>query len=202
MLACGCTPTVGLATGFVAFPVLRSPAGSSWAGSCGFSSPLWFSTFAMGSPCGVEASFSSIGTKVWHVSLSLLGCFFVFPLSYVSGHLMRQVCWSVPTCTRTPVVSASPSRRWCVSWWSSLGSNVFGCSWLSPVFFPFRYYGSMSVFIAIPPGLGWSSVLCPRSFRIGFVPLSEVSPCTLQLAAHFPLVIHASASLHVFWPLS
>ena len=51
MLSCGCTPTVGLATGFVAFfPVLRSPAGSGWAGSCGFSSPLWFSTFAMGSP--------------------------------------------------------------------------------------------------------------------------------------------------------
>ena len=51
MLACGCTPTVGLATGFVAFfPVLRSPAGSGWASSCGFSSPLWFSTFTMGSP--------------------------------------------------------------------------------------------------------------------------------------------------------
>ena len=51
MLACGCTPTVGLATGFVAFfPVLRSPVGSDWPGSCGFSSPLWFSTFAMGSP--------------------------------------------------------------------------------------------------------------------------------------------------------
>ena len=48
---CGCAPTVCWAKGFVAFlPVLRSPAGSGYAGSCGFSSPIWFTTFAMGSP--------------------------------------------------------------------------------------------------------------------------------------------------------
>ena len=51
LLSFGGAPTVCLATGFVAFfPVLRSPAGSGCAGSCGFSSPIWFSTFAMGSP--------------------------------------------------------------------------------------------------------------------------------------------------------
>ena len=51
LLSCGGAPTVCLATGFVAFfPVLRSPAGSGCAGSCGFSSPVWFSTFVMGSP--------------------------------------------------------------------------------------------------------------------------------------------------------
>ena len=30
--------------------VLRSPACSGSAGSCGFSSPFWFTTLAMGSP--------------------------------------------------------------------------------------------------------------------------------------------------------
>ena len=39
-----------------------------------------------------------------------LGCFLMFPLSSVSGHLLRQVCWSVPTCPPAPVVSASPCR--------------------------------------------------------------------------------------------
>ena len=48
---CGCVPTVCWAKGFVAFlPVLCSPAVSGYAGSCGFSSPVWFTTFAMGSP--------------------------------------------------------------------------------------------------------------------------------------------------------
>ena len=51
LLSCGGAPTVCLATGLVAFfPVLRSPVGSGWADSCGFYSPIWFSTFAMGSP--------------------------------------------------------------------------------------------------------------------------------------------------------
>ena len=58
---------------YVAFiPVLRSPAGSGGAGSCGFSSSFWFSTFAMGSPQRGRGWFFSIGSKVWHVSLSLL----------------------------------------------------------------------------------------------------------------------------------
>ena len=40
-----------LTTEFVAiFPVLRSPACSGCAGSCGFSSLIWFATFVMGSP--------------------------------------------------------------------------------------------------------------------------------------------------------
>ena len=51
LLYCGCVPTVWLATGFVAiFPFLCSPACSGCAGSCGFSSPIWFATFAMGPP--------------------------------------------------------------------------------------------------------------------------------------------------------
>ena len=51
MLSCGCASTLCLATGFVAiFPVLHSSASSGCAGYCGFSSPIWFATFAMGSP--------------------------------------------------------------------------------------------------------------------------------------------------------
>ena len=51
LLSCGCAPTLCLAMGFVAiFPVLRTPACSGCAGSCGFSSPILFATFAMGSP--------------------------------------------------------------------------------------------------------------------------------------------------------
>ena len=70
LLSCGCAPTVCLATELVAiFPVFHSPACSGCAGSCGFSSPIWFATFAMGS----RLVWSSIGTKVWSVSLSLMG---------------------------------------------------------------------------------------------------------------------------------
>ena len=48
---CGCAPTVGWTKGFVAFlPVLRSTVCSESASYCGFSSPMWFITFAMGSP--------------------------------------------------------------------------------------------------------------------------------------------------------
>ena len=65
LLSSDCTPTVCLATGFVAFfPVLRSPAGSGCAGSCGFSSSIWFTTFAMGSPLRGRGWFASIGSEV------------------------------------------------------------------------------------------------------------------------------------------
>ena len=220
MLACGCTPTVGLGTGFVAFfPVLRSPAGSGWAGSCGFSSPFWFSTFVMGSPLRGRGWFLLDRNEG-------LACF-SFPFRmflrvptvlrigspYASSVLVGSHCptYRVTLCVkcvgRFPLVRAlrlsvphpvaagafpgGPRR-------GRMSSDVLG----SPVFFPFRCYGSMSTFIAIPPGLGWSLVLCPRSFRIGFVPLSEVSLRALQLPARFLVVLHAAASLHVFWPLS
>ena len=61
MLTCfpyGCTPTVCWAKGFMAFlPVLRSPACSGFASPCRFSSPIWFTTFAMGSPLWGRGSF-------------------------------------------------------------------------------------------------------------------------------------------------
>ena len=47
----GCAHTCSWAGVFLCFlPVLRPPSGSWWTGSCGFSSPLGFPTFAMGSP--------------------------------------------------------------------------------------------------------------------------------------------------------
>ena len=106
LLSYDCAPTVCLATGFVAiFPVLRSPAGSGCAGSCGFSSPIWFTTFAMGSPLQgrgwfdprSERRFGMFLFPFWAVS-SCCHC----PSGY--GHHMGQVCWSVPTCTRPTVV--------------------------------------------------------------------------------------------------
>ena len=47
----GCAHTCNWAGVFLCFlPALRPPSGSWYTGSCGFSSPLGFSTFAMGSP--------------------------------------------------------------------------------------------------------------------------------------------------------
>ena len=58
---CGCAPTVYWPKGFVAFlPVLRSPACSGSASSCGFSSPIWSITFAMGSPLRGRVSFTTL----------------------------------------------------------------------------------------------------------------------------------------------
>ena len=48
---CGCAHKACWAMEFLGFlPVLRPPTGSSSPCSGGFSSPLWFSTFVMGSP--------------------------------------------------------------------------------------------------------------------------------------------------------
>ena len=82
-----------------------APAGSGCAGSCGFSSPIWFTTFAMGSPLrgrGLfaprsEQRFSMFLFPFWAVS-SCCHC----PSGY--GHHMGQVCWLVPTCARPTVV--------------------------------------------------------------------------------------------------
>ena len=47
----GCERTCSWAWGFLCFlPALRPPLGSRYTGSCGFSSPLGFPNFAMGSP--------------------------------------------------------------------------------------------------------------------------------------------------------
>ena len=49
--AYGCAHTCLWAWGFLCFlTILRPPSGSGSTGSGGYSSPLWFPTFAMGSP--------------------------------------------------------------------------------------------------------------------------------------------------------
>ena len=61
MLPCftyGCAHTYCWAWGFLCFlPVLRPPSGSWSTGSSGYSSPLGFPTFAMGSPLRGRGSF-------------------------------------------------------------------------------------------------------------------------------------------------
>ena len=207
LLSCGCAPTVCLATGFVAFfSVLRSSAGSGCAGSCGFSSPIWFTTFAMGSPLRGRGWFDPrYGMKVWYVSLSLLGCFFVLPLSFgiwspygsgvlVGSHLyatsgchwclaLYAYGWASSLCLR-PLFAPCRYRR--VSWWSSLRPRVLGCSWLSPVFFPIRWYGYMTTCIALDLVRRLSFLLGPISFWMGFDPLSEAS-------------LRACRCRHVYW---
>ena len=54
----GCAHTYGWAWGFLCFlPALRPPSGSWSTGSSGYSSPLGFPTFAMGSPLRGRGSF-------------------------------------------------------------------------------------------------------------------------------------------------
>ena len=74
MLACGCTPAVGSATGFrcfLSYPSLSSGLGLGWFLWVPFS--LLVLNLCDGVTCGVEAGFSSIESKVWHVSLSPYG---------------------------------------------------------------------------------------------------------------------------------
>ena len=219
---CGCAPTVCWAKGFVAFlPVLHSPAGSGYAGSCGFSSPIWFTTFATGSP---------LRSRGWFVLDRNEGLVcFLFPFWAVSSccrcpsgysHHMDQVCGSIPTYERpTVVVGASPFYFWVgfdlclrllfapcryrrISWWPSLRQRVFGCPWLSPVF-PVPCYGYMSASMTLAPGLRLSLVPYPRSFRMGLEPLSEAPLSALQLPAHsFLAVLAEAACLQEFLDLS
>ena len=109
-----------------------------------------------------------------------------------SGPHLGQMCWLVPTCVRPTVVIGgimlclrplfTPCRYRRVSWWSSLWLRVFGCSWLSPVFFPIRCEGYRSTSMTLDHGLRLSLVICPRSFRLGFEPLSGLlfAPCSCR----------------------
>ena len=136
--SCGCAPTVSWTKGFVAFlPVLPSQACSGYASSGGFSSPIWFTTFAMGSPLRGRGLVCFL-FPFWAVS-SCCHC------SSEYGHHMGQVCWSVPTYARPTVgwgFALSPSgwaSNLClrlllahchsrsVFWWSSPRTRVFGC---------------------------------------------------------------------------
>ena len=218
---CGCAPTVCWVKGFVAFlPVLRSPAGSGYAGSCGFSSPIWFTTFVMGHPCGVEAGLSSIGTKVWYVFSFPFGLFLRivtalrdivtiwvrcvgrFPLmrdQRLSLVLRPFSFWmGFALCLR---LFFAPCRYRRISWWPSLRPRIFSCPCLAPVFFPVPCYGYMSASMTLAPGLKLSLVPYPRS--MGLEPLLEAPLSALQLPARsFLVVLAEAASLREFLDLS
>ena len=100
----GCAHTCGWAGGFLCFlPALHPPSGSWYTGSCGFSSPLGFPTFAMGSPLRGRGLF------VLDRNEGLVSPF-------GSG---AMVCsW-----LDLPPLSAgicAPCPSGCVAWWSSL----------------------------------------------------------------------------------
>ena len=81
--------------------------------------------------------------------------------------------------------------------------RVFGCPWLSPVFFPVPCCSYMSASMTLAPGLRLSWVPYPSSFRMGLEPLSEAPLSALQLPAHsFLLVLAEAASLQEFLDLS
>ena len=111
MLAFGGTPAVGSATDFRCFLSCPSLSRGLWLGWF-----LWvlFSLLVLNLRDGVTPAGSRLVLLDRIEGLACfsfpLGCFLVFPLSSVSGHLLRQVCWSVPTCPHAPVVSASPCR--------------------------------------------------------------------------------------------
>ena len=158
---CGCAPTVCWAKGLVAFlPVLRSLAGSGYAGSCGSVLPYGSQPSRWGHPCGVETGLSSIGTKVWYVFSFPFGLF----LRVVTAHRDIVTIW-VRCVGRFPLMRDlrlswvlrpfsfwmgfdlclrllfAPCRYRRISWWPSLRPRVFGGPWLSPVFFPVPCYG-------------------------------------------------------------
>ena len=166
MLPCfayGCAHTCCWAWGFLCFlAILRPPSGSGSTGSSGYSSPLWFPTFAMGSPLrgrglfvldrneGLVSPFGS-GTLVssW---LDLT------PLSAASLHsLSLRVCCQV-------VLAVSVSFGW-----SLAPSSVLPC--------PMLGFRVASTTLAVGLGLSW--VPCPTSAGWGFVPRSvaQLAPC-------------------------
>ena len=91
----------------------------------------------------------------------------------------------------------------CVSWWSSLRPRVFGCPFISPVFFPVPCYGYMFASTTLAPGLRLSLAPYRRSCRMGLEPLSEAPLCALQpLAPSFLVVLAEAACLQRLLDLS
>ena len=91
------------------------------------------------------------------------------------------------------------------SWWSSLRQRNFGSSWLSPLFFPGRWYGYMTTCIALDPVRRLSFVLGPISFWMVFDPLSILfAPCSCRCAYWWsslrPRVFESSGLSPGFFP--
>ena len=90
--------------------------------------------------------------------------------------------WGSSLCLR--LLFAPCSCRRVLFWWSSLRQRVFVRSWLSPLFFPGRWYGYMITCITLDPVCGLSFGLGPISFWMGFALClrSLFAPCSCRRA--------------------
>ena len=186
MLPCftyGCAHTYCWAWGFLCFlPVLRPPSGSCSTGSSGYSSPLGFPTFAMGSPLRGRGSF------VLDRNEGLVSPF-------GSGTLVSSWLDLTPLCG----VSARPvpqgvlpgGPRWVHELRLSLAlSCVLYCPML----------GFSVASLTLATGLGLSLVPYPPFCWLGFVPRSVAQLFTLQpLAPSFRVVLINAAGLGGSW---
>ena len=189
MLPCftyGCAQTCCWAWGFICFlAVLRPPSGSGSTGSSGYSSPLGFPTFAMGSPLWGRGLFvldRSEGLVSPFGSGTLVSSWLdLTPLSVASlSALSLWVCCQVVLAVYELRLSFAPSIP--------LHCPMLGLSVASTT---------------LATGLGLSLVPCPPFCRLGFVPRSVAQLCALQpLALSFRVVLTEAARLGWFLVLS
>ena len=162
MLPCfayGCAHTCCSAWGFLCFlAILCPPSGSGSTVSSGYSSPLGFPTFAMGSRFVCPRSKRRFSVPVW---VRYTGQFMVGPHTSVCSVSARPVLQGVlpggPRCVREPRLSLAPS-------------SVLPCSMLG-----FRVAST-----TLAAGLGLSWVPCPTSAGWDFVPrlVARLAPCS------------------------
>ena len=189
MLPCfpyGCVHTCSWAWDFLCFlPAFRPPSGSWSTGSSGFSSPLWFPTFAMESPLrgrgwfvldwneGLVSPFGS-GTLIvpgWTSRLCLRVSVRPVPQGVLPGG---------PRCVLNLRLSLALSRV--------LHCPLLGFSVASP---------------ALARGLGFSFVPYPLFCWLGLVPRSVAQLCTLQpLVPSFRVYLSEAAGFGGFLVLS
>ena len=167
MLPCfayGCAHTCCWAWGFLCFlAILRPPSGSGSTGSSGYSSPLGFPTFTMGSPLQGSRFVCPRSKRRFSVPLWVryTGQFMVGPHASVCGVSARPVPQGVlpggPRCVRELRLSLAPS-------------SVLPC--------PMLGFRVASTTLAAGLGLSWAP--CPTSAGWGFVPRSvaRLAPCS------------------------
>ena len=184
---CGCTHTACWAWSFLGFlPVFRPPAGSCSTCSNGYSSPLGFPTFAMGSPLWGRGSFVLDQNEglVSPFGSGALVSFLDGPCTSVCGVSARPVPQGVlpsgPRCVHELRLSLVLS--------SVLHSPMLGLRVASTT---------------LPTGLGLSLVPYPSSCRLGLEPRSVAPLCALQpLAPSFRVVLTEAAGLRRLLDLS
>ena len=186
MLPCfiyGCAHPCCWAWGFLCFlAVLRPPSGSGSTGSSGYSSPLGFPTFAMGSPLQGRGLFV-LDRNEGLVSL------------FGSGTLVSSWLDLTPLSARPVPQGALPDGPRCVRELrlSLAPSSVLHCPML----------GFSVASTTLAAGLGFSWVPCPTFCSLGFCTSVGGSACALQpLAPSYWVVLTEAAGLGRFLVLS